>query len=185
MESFISPSNVSLSAEWFTFSMTILASLNLPFFTSQRGLWPTKNNNTKNIIAGAASEINIHRQLLSPVSINARSVAKAINIPMTRANWNVMAKRPRYFAGAISEIYMGDKTDDPPTANPPIMRKTMKELTWFDRPVPMAESRNNAAITFSMFLRPYLSPGLPIEIAPMMQPRMAELITQPSITLSS
>jgi len=96
-----------------------------------------------------------------------------------------MVKRPLYFGGATSEIYMGDRTEAPPTAKPPIIRKRINMEILIENAVPMAEIRKRNAVTFNMYLRPNLSPKRPTAIAPIIHPNIAELIAQPSITLSS
>ena len=48
-------------------------------------------------------------------------------------------------------------------------------------PEPIAEIKNKAAITLNIYLRPYLSPGIPINKAPKTQPKIAELTAHPFI----
>jgi len=80
---------------------------------------------------------------------------------------------------------MGDKTDAPPMANPPIKRKVTNIARDVEKAVPIAEIRNNRASIFNMNLLPYISPGLPIDIEPIIQPTNAELTAHPSIASDS
>ena len=98
-----------------------------------------------------------------------------MRIPITIANCAVATNLPLNFAGAISEIYIGDNTEAPPTARPPMNRNITKIDNEFANPVPIAEMKNSAAITLSMVLLPKTSPGFPIESAPITQPISAEL----------
>ncbi len=44
-------------------------------------------------------------------------------MPTTMFNWLSATRRPRTAAGAISAMYIGAATDDPPMAMPPRKRK--------------------------------------------------------------
>ena len=55
--------------------------------------------------------------------------AKATRMPNTMLNWNMPASRPRFSAGAISEMNRGAATVEIPTPSPPMKRATIKECT--------------------------------------------------------
>ena len=68
---------------------------------------------------------------------------------------------PLDLAGAISEIYMGAVTEEMPTPIPPKKRKIRNVYQLGARAVPSEESRYKPAMPKSVFLRPYLSEGIP------------------------
>jgi hypothetical protein len=47
-------------------------------------------------------------------------------MPKTMLNWNIPASRPRFAAGAISEMYIGPTTVEMPTPSPPRKRAVTK-----------------------------------------------------------
>ena len=54
-------------------------------------------------------------------------------------NWKKPTSRPRHFAGAISAIYMGPSTDEPPIPSPPMKRKQTSEYQSQANAQPSAE----------------------------------------------
>ncbi len=60
-------------------------------------------------------------------------------MPMTMLIWNEPTSRPRHFAGAISAMYTGPSTDEPPIPSPPMKRKTSSEGQFQAKAQPSAE----------------------------------------------
>ncbi|ETJ94702.1 hypothetical protein D041_0620B, partial [Vibrio parahaemolyticus EKP-008] len=99
--------------------------------------------------------------------------------PITIVNWLIATNFPRFSAGAISAIYIGDSADAKPIPTPPIIRYTTKALKLSDAAVPHADTTNRKAARIKGRLRPYLSEIVPAMKAPTIQPSSAELIAQP------
>ena len=76
-------------------------------------------------------------------------------MPVTIINWNEPASLPRWWAGAISEMYIGPTTEDAPTAMPPIKRKVTNKIQTDVDAQPIADNRYRMEIKMSTFLRPY------------------------------
>jgi hypothetical protein len=89
---------------------------------------------------GRAATPSIQRQACSPMPASIAFDAKAIRIPNTILNWNMPARRPRYAAGAISEMYSGAATVEIPIPIPPIRRAAMNMPTPLARAHPTAET---------------------------------------------
>ena len=62
-----------------------------------------------------------------------------MTIPNTMLNWYNATSKPLFFAGAISEIYMGATTEEAPTPNPPRNLNKVNEVTSQAKPDPTAE----------------------------------------------
>ncbi len=62
-------------------------------------------------------------------------------IPKTTLNWKHATSRPLHFGGAISAMYIGANTEDPPMANPPMKRKQISAHQFHASPHPTAEIR--------------------------------------------
>src|SRR5690606_31856024 len=90
------------------------------------------------------------------------------------------ANRPRIFAGAISEIYIGPTTEDAPTAMPPKKRNKTKINQEDTTAQPIADSKYRAAIKKRIGLRPYFCVGFPIIREPNTVPIKLEATVKPS-----
>ena len=75
-------------------------------------------------------------------------------MPATTLNWLSATSRPRMAAGAISAMYIGATTDEPPMASPPMNRKTSSETQPGASPQPAAERRYSTASARSTGRRP-------------------------------
>src|SRR6266481_5439279 len=95
-------------------------------------------------------------------------------MPKTTLNWKNPTSRPRNFAGAISAMYIGPSTEEPPTPNPPMKRKTTRAYQSQARAQPKPEIRYRTAITRRLSRRPKRSPGKPASIAPKTEPKSAQ-----------
>src|SRR5436853_795995 len=104
----------------------------------------------------------------------------ASRIPKTTLNWKKPTSRPRNLAGAISAMYIGPRTEDPPIPNPPIRRNRTSEYQFHATAQPTAEITYNTAITRRLSRRPYRSPGNPASIAPKIVPHSALATVTPS-----
>ncbi len=62
-------------------------------------------------------------------------------MPKTTLNWKKPTRRPRHCAGAISAMYMGPSTEEPPMPSPPTKRKKTSEFQSQAKAQPMAETR--------------------------------------------
>src|SRR5882762_3146103 len=102
-----------------------------------------------------------------------------MQIPATIFNWKEPASRPRSFAGAISEIYIGATTEDAPTAIPPIIRNTMNRSQADTDAQPTAATMKNTAMTCKTFLRPYFLAGAPAIMEPRIVPSKLEATVNP------
>ena len=91
----------------------------------------------KNRPAGTFSAQNIQRHPICPFqdariasavipgatgSASSQLVSCAARIPSTMVSWFIETKRPRSSAGEISAIYIGERFEAMPMANPPSMR---------------------------------------------------------------
>src|SRR5512147_1424411 len=90
-------------------------------------------------------------------------------------------RRPRYFAGEISAIYIGDTTDAPPTAKPPMNRKNMKENQSQASAQPIAETKNSTASAKRIPRLPKMSAGRPTTMEPMIVPISALETVKPRL----
>src|SRR5579875_695753 len=88
-------------------------------------------------------------------------------------NWNTPTSRPRHFAGAISAMYIGPSTEEPPTPSPPINRNTSSASQFHAIPHPTAEIKYKIAIARRLSRRPLRSPGTPASDAPKIVPSSA------------
>ena len=95
-------------------------------------------------------------------------------------NWKTPTSRPRHFAGAISAMYIGPSTDEPPIARPATKREATSDVQFQAKAQPRAETRYKTAITRRLSRRPYRSPGIPASIAPTMVPQSAIETVSPS-----
>src|SRR6266852_503800 len=86
---------------------------------------------------------------------------------------------PRNSAGETSAMYMGERLDASPIANPPAILQVTKAPKVFERAVPIEESANNIADKRSMGFRPNLSVRAPESMAPSRQPTRAQPIAHP------
>ena len=102
-------------------------------------------------------------------------------MPATTLNWKKPTSRPRQAAGAISAIYKGPSTLDPPMPKPPMNRKNNSEGKSHEMAEPRADTIYNTAMIRKLSRRPYLSPGTPPKIAPMMVPHRALETVTPSM----
>jgi hypothetical protein len=99
---------------------------------------------------------------------------------MVIANWYMIIRRPRFSAGEISAIYMGDMTDENPIPKPPIIRKRLNWNIVFGRALPIAEiAKSTAAISRALF-RPRGSLSKPAKKGPTIQPSMALPVANPN-----
>src|SRR5690606_36264891 len=87
--------------------------------------------------------------------------------------------RPRYFAGAISAIYMGARVEARPIPKPPTSLYTINAVSPSAKPVPKAERINRTADNIREFLRPHVSASVTESTAPSTQPTKALLMAQP------
>ena len=167
-----------------------------PDEANQRGLSGNTKLKKKNSAAGTVMAQNIHRhpvcpfhdrRIISAVAWSATGSAIcqlticALRIPSTTVNWLMDTKRPRKWAGAISAIYIGERLEAMPMANPPMRRNTLNHPKEFAAPVPMAVQINSPAATIRIGLRPNRSLNFPALNAPMRQPINALLMAQPCI----
>ena len=86
---------------------------------------------------------------------------------------------PRICAGAISEIYIGERLDARPMAKPPIIRHAMKMEKFSASALPSEVTAKIIAARISNFFRPNLSLNAPATSAPTKQPMSAQLLAQP------
>src|SRR5438445_2063521 len=101
-------------------------------------------------------------------------------MPKTTLNWKKPTRRPRTLAGAISAMYIGPSTDDPPIPSPPTKRNRTREYQFQARAQPTDEITYNTAMTRKLSRRPYRSPGNPASIAPKIVPHSALATVTPS-----
>ena len=107
-------------------------------------------------------------------------MTKANTIPAVRKSWKIAPKVPRADASAISEIYVGTRTQDAPTPIPTInlaMQRTNADLA---KRMIVQEMRNGAASERIAFFRPILSAILPAGRAPAIDPIASKDPTQDS-----
>ena len=141
----------------------------IPFTASQRGLSGIRKAITKKSPAGMFSAQNIIRQPVCPFqdsrmsatvapaatgSARSQFTSCAARMPSTIVSWLSDTKRPRSRAGETSAIYIGERLEVMPMANPPRIRYRMNIVNVFAAPVPTAETKNRAADMTSIFLRP-------------------------------
>ena len=62
-------------------------------------------------------------------------------MPTTTLSWLSATSRPRTAAGAISAMYMGATTEEPPMARPPRKRKKSSAGQFQARPQPRADTK--------------------------------------------
>ena len=101
-------------------------------------------------------------------------------MPNTVLNWLTDTSRPRDCGGAISAIYIGETTEAPPMASPPIKRKRISEIQSQAKPQPTAETKKSTARTNRVRLRPIRSAHLPTAIEPGMVPIKALATENPN-----
>src|ERR1017187_487994 len=106
-------------------------------------------------------------------------------MPKTMLNWVMATRRPRYLAGAISAMYMGETTEAPPTATPPMKRKVAKDHQPHAREQPIAETKYRAPNVNSTARRPKASAGRPTTMEPMIVPIRAVETVKPSMKLAT
>ena len=94
-------------------------------------------------------------------------------------NWFIATSRPRYLPGAISTMYRGTTTDEPPMATPPMNRKMTSESQFGGNAEPTAEIKYRIAMRTRMFRRPQRSDGRPTPNAPMSVPISATETVKP------
>jgi len=176
-----STSSATLPLSVPTCSNTIFDSSSRPRATSQRGLRGVRNSSPKNAAAGNASTPNIQRHSREPrpMVLMIQLDRYASRIPSTILNWVIATRRPRTRAGEISAIYMGEMTDAPPTARPPMKRNSPKETIPHARALPTAEVKYKTPSSLRMARRPYRSAGLPKRRAPITVPISAVTTTDP------
>src|SRR3974390_732449 len=78
-------------------------------------------------------------------------------------------------------MYIGPSTEDPPMANPQITRKAINHPQFHATAHPIEETRYRTANTRRLSRLPYLSPGIPAVIAPMIVPNNALETVSPSV----
>src|SRR6478735_4097193 len=143
----------------------------------------------RNAAAGAASIQNIQRQVgapahniaLAPPASQARIslLKKAQNSPVTIAICCSEARRPRMWAGATSEMYIGANTLAAPIAMPPATLAAMKTPAELAAPVATALARKRIAFKSMVGRRPIESASLPAPKAPTAQPSKTEATAKP------
>src|SRR5208337_2669040 len=101
-------------------------------------------------------------------------------MPTTTLIWNDPTSRPRHFAGAISAMYIGPSTEEPPMPRPPMKRATTSAGQFHAKAQPRAEIRYSTAISRKLSRRPYRSPGMPASMAPNTVPKSALKTVNPS-----
>src|ERR1035441_8491868 len=99
----------------------------------------------------------------------------ASKMPMTMVSWFRETSRPRFWAGATSAIYMGDRFDARPMAAPPAIRQRINTAKDPASPVATEDTANSRADKASRRLRPKRSLSAPDTKAPMRQPSSALL----------
>ena len=67
-------------------------------------------------------------------------------MPKTMLNCVMATSRPRYAAGEISAMYIGETTEAPPIARPPMNRKNRNEAQFHGNAQPSAETKYSTAI---------------------------------------
>src|SRR5262245_24816048 len=87
--------------------------------------------------------------------------------------------RPRRWAGATSEMYIGARTLAPPMASPPRIRPAMKTPAEPAAPVRNALTRNKPAVRSMVGRRPRKSARVPARKAPTAQPSRTEATAKP------
>ena len=90
-----------------------------------------------------------------------------------------MTKRPLNFAGDISAMYIGPKTEDPPIPIPPMNRNMHKDQKSQARAHPKAEIMKSTPSIFKLSRLPQISPGFDEISVPSMVPIKAEDTTKP------
>src|SRR5574340_1320539 len=101
-------------------------------------------------------------------------------MPRTTLNWKKPTSRPRQRAGAISAMYMGPSTEEPPMPSPPTKRNNTSEFQPQAKPQPTAEMKYSTAISRSESRRPQRSPGMPANSEPITVPQSAAETDKPS-----
>ena len=94
-------------------------------------------------------------------------------------SWLIETSLPRIWAGATSEIYIGDRLDARPIATPPSIRHTMNTVKLWASALPSDVTANITAASINRRLRPNLSLNAPAASEPNRQPMSAQLFAQP------
>src|SRR5580704_8049365 len=171
------------------------AASGLPRATSQRGLSGIRGIAARKMMDGIATAVNIHRQpncafqdaanivceICSCVFSAMRQLAIcAARMPITKASWFRLTRRPLHAAGLISAMYIGDTLEARPIAPPPTMRHVMNVAKLDDHPVKTDEMAKSKAEKTRTFFRPRLSLILPAMSDPTKHPTKAELFAHPT-----
>ena len=77
---------------------------------------------------------------------------------------------PRFFGGATSATYIGERTEAAPTARPPNTRAVIKITHEVARAVNVQETAKKRATIIRTFFRPYISERTPEPNAPIIAP---------------
>ena len=125
------------------------------FLTSQRGLRgmakSIKKNSGGTPQCRASSAIRRRRDRPGP-SDNWKD--RRAGCRATTLNWKKPTRRPRHFAGAISAIYMGPSTEEPPIPKPPMKRKKTRAYQFQAKAQPREEIRYRMAMMRRLSRRP-------------------------------
>src|SRR5437667_10835943 len=97
-------------------------------------------------------------------------------MPNTTLNWKTPTRRPRNLAGAISAIYIGPNTDEPPIPSPPRKRNPTRDGQLQAAAQPNPEIKYKSPMTRRLSRRPIQSPG---------DPARGDPITVPQTTLAT
>src|SRR5437762_13248994 len=82
-------------------------------------------------------------------------------MPNTTLNWKTPTRRPRNLAGAISAIYIGPNTDEPPIPSPHRERNPTREVQPQAAAQPNPEIKYKIDMTRRLSRRAIHSPGHP------------------------
>src|SRR5664280_2545112 len=102
-------------------------------------------------------------------------------MPNTTLNWKRPTSRPRFAAGAISAMYMGPITEDPPMASPPTKRKQIRADQLQVKAHPKADSTYKTPSARKQPRRPKRSLGGPANSDPKTVPHKALATVKPSM----
>jgi len=103
---------------------------------------------------------------------------KDSRIPIVRNSWNIVPSMPRVEISAISEMYVGTRTQDAPTPMP-TMNLAILISHNFDAVMMIAQERRNGIVSRrSDFFRPSLSAIGPDGTALNIAPRASNELTQ-------
>ena len=84
-------------------------------------------------------------------------------------------------AGANSVIYRGDNMLAAPIPKPPMNRAMVNSVRLLGKAEAIPEMPNRMAVTINTFFRPHLSLAPPANMAPKIQPTIAEEAAHPFI----